>query len=113
MKRNNTLEEIKKALPGIESTKVEDISAELERILAIKKLFQSDGGKELINVLRGNCSVSLRKAIIAAKNGEDKLLYSAILDYSSNIDLLSTVQDISIEEELRQQLDEAVKEAYS
>jgi len=106
-----TISEIKKALPNIKSEKVEVIADELDRILSIKKLFQSDGGKELITLLRNNCSVSLRKAIICAKKGEEKELISLILDYGANMNLLSSVQDISLEEELRLQLDEAVKEA--
>jgi len=108
-----TLKEIKKALPELESDKVKDISIELDRILSIKNLFASDGGKELIGVLRNNCSIALRKAIIAAKNGDDKLLSANILDYSANMDLLATVQDISMEDELRLQLDEAVTEAFN
>ncbi len=112
--QKKTISEIKKALPGIESTKVEDISNELDRILAIKTLFQSDGGKELINVLRNNCSIVLRKLILKAKENPDlPTLLGLIASYSANIDLLATVQDISLEEELRQQLDEAVKEAYN
>lgn len=108
-----TFKEIKEALPDLKSTKVEDISNELDRILAIKTLFQSDGGKELINVLRTNCSVTLRKLILKSKENPDlPTLLGLIAAYSANIDLLSTVQDISIEEELRLQLDEAVKEAY-
>lgn len=108
-----TIKEIEKALPGLKSDKVEVISNELDRILSIKKLFKSDGGKELINMLRNNCSTAIRKAIIAAKNGDKDTLLAVTLDYSSSMDLLSTVQDISLEEELREQLDEAVKEAYN
>lgn len=104
-----TFKEIEQAIPDIKSEKVEVLADELDRILAIKTLFQSDGGKQLINVLRNNCSIALRKAILAAKSGDNTVPF--LLDYSANMDLLSTVQDISIEEELRQQLDEAVKEA--
>lgn len=107
-----TYQEIKKSLPSIKSQKVEDMSDELDRILAIKTLFQSEGGKELITVLRNNCAKALRIAIIAAKNGDNQKLTSTILDYSANIDLLATVQDISMEEEIRNQLDESVKEAF-
>lgn len=107
-----TLKEIKNALPELDSDKVKDISIELDRILSIKTLFTSDGGKELIGVLRNNCARALKKSIIAAKNGDEKLLSSSILDYSANIDLLASVQDISMEDELRAQLDEAVTEAF-
>lgn len=113
MTRNNTLIEIEKALPGIKSDKVEVLSEELERILSIKKLFQSDGGKELINLMRSNCSTSIRKAVIAAKASKEREAVIFLLEYSASMDILSSVQDISLEAELRAQLDEAVKEAYS
>lgn len=107
-----TFKEIKEALPDIEAQKVRDLSEELDRILAIKQLFTSEGGKVLIDVLRNNCSNTLRKLILAAKDKPDlPTLLGLIAMYSANIDLLSTVQDISIEEELREQLDSAVKEA--
>ena len=106
-----TLREIKKALPDLQSEKVEVLSNELDRILSIKKLFHSDGGKELISLLRNNCSIAIRKALVAAKNGDKTEPF--LLDYAANLDLLSTVQDISIEEEIRQQLDDAVQEAFS
>jgi hypothetical protein len=108
-KNSKTLVEIKGAIPDLKSEKVSILAEELDKILAIKKLFQSEGGEVLITVLRNNCSVALRKATIAAKKGENVIPF--ILDYSANMDLLSTVQDISMEEELRNQLDEAVKEA--
>lgn len=107
----NTYQEIQKALPDLENEKVMVLSDELDKVLAVKRLFQSQDGSQLLNLLRNNCSIALRKAIIAAKNGDEKLLTATILDYSANIDLLSTVQDISTEEEIRKQLDEAVKEA--
>ncbi len=108
----NTYKEIKEALPDLEAQKVRDISEELDRILAIKTLFTSEGGQVLINVLRNNCSNTLRKLIVVAKDKPDlQTLLGLIAMYSANIDLLSTVQDISIEVELREQLDSAVKEA--
>lgn len=107
-----TIREIKTALPGIESEKVDVLADELDNILALKELFTSDGGKVLINRLRDNCSVALRKAIVAAKSGDTDKLIPFILDYSANINLLSSIQDISMEKEIREQLDEAVKEAY-
>jgi hypothetical protein len=109
-KRKKTIKEIKKALPNLEDEKVEVLSMELDRILALKKLFQSEGGEELINVLRENCARALRRALAAVKNAEEKLMYASLLDYSANMDLLSQIQDISLEAEIRQQLDEAVKE---
>lgn len=110
---SKTIKEIKKAIPNINSNKVEDISNELDKILAIKRLFTSSDGKVLIDLLQNNCSIALRKAIISAKNADEKTLISNILEYSANLDLLSTIQDISIEQEIRNQLDEAVIEAMS
>lgn len=113
MKKMKTHDEIQKSLPNLKSEKVKDIADELDRVLAIKTLFQSEGGKQLITVLRNNCSVTLRKLVIEAKNNPSlPILLGLISAYSANIDLLSTVQDISMEEELRNQLDEAVKEAF-
>lgn len=109
-----TLREIKSSLPGIEvSEKVEILSDELDRILAIKKLFESEGGAELIKLLRENCFVTLRKLVATAKSEPDlNTLLGLIFNYSANVDLLSTMQDISMEEEIRVQLDEAVKDIY-
>lgn len=110
---SQTIKEIKKSLPNLKSEKVEVLAGELDRILAIKTLFLSDGGKELITVLRNNCSMALRKLILKSKENPDlPSLLGIIAAYSANIDLLATVQDISLEEEIRNQLDEAVKEAF-
>ena len=110
-----TFKDIKTSIPNLEKSegaeKVEVLADELDRILSIKGLFQSDGGRELITVLRNNCANAVKKAVYAAKNGENTVPF--LLDYSANMDLLSTIQDISIEEELRVQLDEAVKEAMN
>ncbi len=106
---NNTLKEISDALPNLKSEKVVDISIELEKILAIKALFQSPGGEILIEKLRHNCALALRKALITARKGENANPF--ILDFGANVDLLAVMQDISLEEELRQQLDDAVIEA--
>ena len=106
-----TEKEIKKALPGVESDKITVVANELDRILALKKLFDSEGGRELIKVLRGNCSVALRKAVVAVKSGDDATPF--ILTYSANLDLLTAFQDISMEKEIREYLDEAVKEAHT
>lgn len=108
-KTSSTLREINKALPSLKSEKVADIATELDNILAIKKLFQSEGGKVLIEDLRTRCSLALRKALLCAKDGGNP--NSFILDWGANMDVLTRVQDISLEEELRQQLDDAVIEA--
>ena len=111
MIKSKTYSEITDALPDLKSEKVKDISEELDRILAIKTLFESDGGKELITVLRNNCSVALRKLILKSKDNPDlPTLLGLISMYSANLDLLSTMQDISLEDEIRRQLDEAVIE---
>lgn len=108
----NTFKEIKKALPNLKSEKVKDISDELDRILAIKRIFQSEDGKELIRELRDTCSTILRKLIIAYKNTPDlPTLMGLIASLDSNYMLLTKVQDISMEQELREQLDEAVIES--
>lgn len=103
-----TFSEIKKALPDINSEEVEVISDTLDEILAIKRVLDSEGGAILLSVLKDNCSVALRKAILAAKKGEVNNLVPHILDYSANMDLLAKMQDVSLETELRDQLDEAV-----
>lgn len=113
MKKGTTRREIKDSLPNLESEKVDVLSNELDRILSLKSLFDSDGGKELISVLRNNCFVTLRKIVAKSKDNPDlPSLLGLIGMYSANIDLLSSMQDISMEEEIRRQLDEAVKEAY-
>lgn len=109
-----TYKEIKKSLPELKSEKVEAISDELDRILAIKKLFESEGGKELIIVLRNNCSIALRKLVTKAKeNPSLPELLGLISSFSANLDLLATMQDIPLVDELRDQLDEAVKDAMN
>jgi hypothetical protein len=108
-----TAKEIKDSLPGINSEHVEVLSDELDRILALKTLFRSEGGKVLIDGLRSTCAVTLRKLIIKAKDNPDlPSLLGLISVYSANAELLAQVQDISMEKEIRMQLDEAVKEAY-
>lgn len=108
-----TIREIKEALPNINSEKVEALSDELDKILSLKRLFTSSDGKVLIDVLRKNCAIAIRKSVLAAKNGDKELLMALTLEYSASMELLSTVQDISLEEEIRTQLDEAVREALA
>lgn len=104
-----TSKEIKDALPEVDSPAVDAYAEELDRILALKSLFDSEGGRELLSVLKGSCAIALRKAVVAVKDGNDPNPF--ILDYSANLDLLTRLQDISMEEEIRNQLDEYVKEA--
>jgi len=113
-KRKKIIKEIKDALPDLKSEKVEDISEELERVLAIKRLFKSEGGEQLIQLLRNHCANNLRRLVtMAREKPELNSLLSIIFEYSSNLELLKTVGDLSLEEELREQLDEAVKEAMN
>lgn len=108
-----TIREIKKALPNLNSEKTEVLADELDRVLAIKKLFQSEGGQELITLLRNNCSTCLRKLIATSKDKPDlPTLMGIIAGYSANLDLLASLQDIKLEDELREQLDESIKELY-
>lgn len=92
-------------------TKKEDISDELEKVLALKKLFKSEGGRLLITTLRNNCTKNLRSLVTTAKEKPElNSLLTLIFEFSSNLDLLMTLGDLSLEEELRTQLDEAIKE---
>ncbi len=112
MGKNKTIKEIKTALPDLESEKVEIISDELDRVLGLKALFKSDGGKELIKVLRDNCIRALTALVAESKDKPDiNTILGLISTYSANIDLLAQLQEIKFEEELRNQLDDAVKEA--
>lgn len=107
-----TIDEIKDVMPDINSERVEDLSNELDRVLELKTLFNSKGGKQLITLLKNNCAVSLRKLVkLAREKPEIDSLLSVIFEYSANLDLLATLGDLSLEEELRKQLDEAVKDA--
>ena len=112
MKKGTTKREIKASIPELSSEKVDIISDELDRVLSIKSLFQSDGGKELINILRNNCVKALNQMIIKSKEGaNDTDIVGLVSYYSANIDLLSQLREVSMEQELRDQLDEAVKDA--
>lgn len=110
---NKTYNDIKKALPDIDSEKVETISNTLDEILNIKKIFEMDEGKVFMQVLKDNCSIALRKAIIEARNTEPDKVLIHILNYAANAELLSKFRDVSLEKEIRSQLDEAVKEEYT
>jgi hypothetical protein len=59
-----TIKEIKSALPGLDSSKVEAYADELDRILAIKRIFQSEDGRVLVNELRDNCSITIKKLLV-------------------------------------------------
>lgn len=68
----------------------------------------------LITFLRNNCASNLRKLVATAKEKPElSSLLTIIFEYSSNMDLLQTLGDLSLEEELREQLDQAVKDAMA
>ncbi len=110
-KNKSTIKEIKEALPDLKSEKVETISDELDKVLALKRLWTSKDGQQLLTVIKNNCSIALRKATVLAEKGDKDSLLAMVLKYSANMDLLATIQDINMEQELRTQLDEAVREA--
>lgn len=113
MKNNKTYNEIKSSLPDLDSEKVEAYSDALDRVLAIKRLFSSDDGKVLLNEMKDECSSLINQLIVSyKKNPNLNDLIALIANLDSKLSLLMKIQDISMEEELRSQLDEAVKEAY-
>lgn len=107
-----TFKDIKEAIPDLNSEKVEVIADELDKVLALKRLWSSKDGKQLLTILKNNCSTALNKAVMSAKAGDKDSLIAIVLDYAANMDLLASIKDISLEKELREQLDEAVKEAF-
>ena len=112
MAKKSTYKEIITAVPEASNDKVRDFSNALDDILAIKELFQSAGGERLIRVLQNNCGTALAKIVYVSKNEPDlQTLLGLIATYSANMDLLSSVKDISMEDEIRAQLDSAVVES--
>ena len=99
-----------KAATGIATEKVEILADELDRINALKTLFRSDAGKIMVERLVSNCARSLR-TMYNASEPTIELLLTNLASYKANIDLLAEFQDITAEEEIARQLDEAVKEA--
>lgn len=92
--------------------KIKDVSDALENILTLKRIWTSKDGKTLQIVLKNNCVQSLKKLVTSAREKPDlNTLLAIIFDYSANLDLLMTLGDLSLEEELRNQLDEAITEA--
>lgn len=110
---NKTIQQIKNAIPEIESEKVNDYADALDRVLVIKRIFQSEDGKELIKELQEVCFITINKLLFTYKNNPDlPTLISLISILDSHYSMLSKIKDISLEKELREQLDEAVREAY-
>lgn len=97
-----------KEFTGLEGEKVEILADELDRIQELKVLWKSDAGKALLARLVTNC-----EAALTGLYGESDLtrISTLVASYKANIDLLGELQDISAEDEISRQLDEAVKEA--
>lgn len=111
-KTNKTIKEINEAFPDLKDKKVFELANTLEDILKVKRLVLSKDGDVLLTVLKNNCFNALNKLVYVAKNEPDmNVLLGLISSYSANIDLLSQLQDINTEDEIRKQLDEAVIEA--
>lgn len=111
--KKGTFNEIKKSLPTIDSEKVVDYADALDRVLVLKRIFSSKDGKELVIELRENSITAIRQLIIAYKSNPDlATLMGLCATLDSNFSFLMKIQDISLEKELRDSLDEAVKEAY-
>ena len=106
-----TLNEINKALPNLKSEKVSDVAEELDRILAIKRIFQSEDGKELITELRNSTIDTIKKLIVSYKTPDLSILMGLCAVLDGNFSMLMKIRDISMEKELRDMLDEAVIEA--
>jgi uncharacterized protein YerC len=107
MKR--TAKEIKNQT-GISTETVEILADELDRIQDLKILFKSDGGKAMLDRLVSNCASALNK-MYSAENPTLDFLLAHLAKYKANIDLLAEFQDIAAEEEISNQLEQAVKEA--
>lgn len=95
----------------MKKNKVLEIEEDLNKILELKGLFQSKGGEQLILLLRNNCAEAIG-GLLNEVNGTPNLdrLVSLVHKYSANISLLSAMQDISLETEIRNQLDQAIQE---
>lgn len=107
-----TIRDIKKALPNLKSEKVEILADELDRIQTLKALFNSEGGVQLLAVLRGNCARTLTRLYSAMDDRPSlETLMGLLARYHANLDLLAELQDVSVVDEIQRQLDEAVKEA--
>ena len=95
----------------MKKNKVLEIEEDLNKILELKGLFQSKGGEQLILLLRNNCAEAIG-GLLNEVNGTPNLdrLVSLVHKHSANISLLSAMQDISLETEIRNQLDQAIQE---
>ena len=91
--------------------KVLEIEQDLNNILELKALFLSKGGEQLILILRNNCADALMALVKEAEStpNYDRMV-SMLHKYSANLSMLTAMQDITLEEEIRSQLDQAIQE---
>lgn len=108
----STLSEIKEALPN-PPEKVVALSAELDRVQDLKILLQSDGGKQLVVTLRSNAARALTQLVEAARAPEPSMqrMLSLVFDYAANLDLIATLSDSTLFDEIDKQLEDSVREA--
>lgn len=100
-----------KGLPETNDEGIEQLANTLDSIRDLKSVWKSKGGEALLGVLKGNCASSLAKIVACAK-GKPTLddLLACVHEYNANLSLLATLQDVSIENEIQNQLDESIKE---
>lgn len=94
--------------------KIKEIENDLNNILDLKNLFLSKGGEQLVTVLRNNCAQAIY-GIVAEAEGtpNSERIISLAHKYSANLSLLASFQDIALENEIRNQLDQAIQEMKS
>lgn len=109
--KNKTITEINKALPNLKSEKVSDYANELDRVLALKRIFESEDGKELINELRETIVSTISKLTKVYKTADLSTMMGLCAVLDGNFNMLMKMKDISLEDEIRKDLDLAVLEA--
>ncbi len=88
---------------------VEILADELDRIKSIKNVWDSDGGKELINILRDTCAGYMNKLRTLTVEPDLSQILWCLAQYFATIDLLATIRQVRSLDEVQEQLDEAVK----
>lgn len=98
----------------VKDEKIEMLADGIDRIKKQKAFWNSPVAEDTLAMIRMNCATALARAINNATT-EPKLevLLSAILQYTENIRIISSVLDITQEEEIQNQLDLALKEVYN
>lgn len=117
-KSSKTLNQINSAVrsKGLEPIKNELLEAHaeaLDKILDLKILWSSDGGKQLISLLNQNCEGALNRLVNYSKNRPtlDELMV-CVHEYSANVSLLSTLQQLKQEDIIREQVESISKSIY-